>query len=105
MLSVKVSASRGNRKVPSLGAATENLDRRMDSLIEAYQGVFAGTTIATLGFAMATAGLERPKLLGMDVVEQPARGMVRFPGGLLADCNRGPWNHRRSVPGGDFDHA
>jgi hypothetical protein len=52
----------------------------MNSLIEAYQGVFAGTTIATLGFAMATAGLDRPKLLGMDVVEQPARGMVPIPG-------------------------
>jgi hypothetical protein len=80
MLFVKVSASKGDRKAPSLGAATENLDRRMDSLIEAYQGVFAGTTIATLRLAMATAGLERPKLLGMDVVEQPARGMVPIPG-------------------------
>jgi hypothetical protein len=80
MLFVKVSASKGDRKVPSLGAATENLDRRMDSLIEAYQGVFAGTTIATLGFAMATTGLERPKLPGMDVVEQLGRGMVPIPG-------------------------
>jgi len=80
MLFVKVSASKGDRKVSSPGAATENLDRRMNSLIEAYQGVFAGTTIATIGFAMATAGLDRPKLLGMDVVEQPARGMVPIPG-------------------------
>ena len=44
----------------SLGAATERLDRRMDSLIEAYQGVFAGTRIATLGLAMTTAGLALP---------------------------------------------
>jgi hypothetical protein len=49
MLFVKVSAGKGNRKVSSLGAATERLDRRMNSLIEAYQGVFAGTRIATLG--------------------------------------------------------
>jgi len=80
MLFVKASASKGDRKVSSPGAATKDLDRRMNSLIEAYQGVFAGTTIATLGFAMATAGLDRPKLLGMDVVEQPARGMVPIPG-------------------------
>jgi hypothetical protein len=76
----KSVCKQGDRKVSSPGVATENLDRRMSSLIEAYQDVFAGTTIATLGFAMATAGLERPKLLGMDVVEQPARGMVPIPG-------------------------
>jgi hypothetical protein len=44
----------------SLSAATEGRDRRMNSLIEIYQGVFAGTRIATLGFAMTTAGLALP---------------------------------------------
>ena len=52
----------------------------MNSLIGAYQGISAGTRIATSGFAMATAGLGRPKLPGMDVVERPARGMVPIPG-------------------------
>jgi hypothetical protein len=52
----------------------------MNSLIEGYQGIFAGTRIATLGFAMATAGLGRPKLPGLDVVERPTRGMVPIPG-------------------------
>ena len=52
----------------------------MNSLIEAYQGMFAGTRIATLGFAMATAGPGCPKLPGLDVVERPARGMVPIPG-------------------------
>jgi hypothetical protein len=52
----------------------------MDSLIEAYQGIFAGTRIATVGFAMGTAGLGRPNLLGSDVVERPVRGMVPIPG-------------------------
>jgi hypothetical protein len=51
----------------------------MNSSIEAYQGIFAGTRIATLGFAMTTAGLGPPKLLGLDVVERPARGMA-IPG-------------------------
>jgi hypothetical protein len=54
--------------------------RRMNSLIEAYQGIFAGTRIATLGFAMTTAGLRRPKPLGLEVVERPARRMVPLPG-------------------------
>jgi hypothetical protein len=52
----------------------------MDSLIEAYQGIFAGTRIATVGFAMGTAGLGCPNLLGLDVVERPVRGMVPIPG-------------------------
>jgi len=52
----------------------------MNSLIEAYQGIFAGTRIATVGFAMGTAGLGCPNLLGLDVVERPARGMVPIPG-------------------------
>jgi hypothetical protein len=52
----------------------------MNSLIEAYQGIFAGTRIATSGFAMTTAGLGPPKLLGLDVVGRPARGMVPIPG-------------------------
>jgi hypothetical protein len=52
----------------------------MDSLIEAYQGVFAGTRIATVGFAMETASLGRPNLLGSGVVERPTRGMVPIPG-------------------------
>jgi hypothetical protein len=61
----------------------------MNSLIEAYQGIFAGTRIATLGFAMATAGLGRPKLLGLDVVERPARGMVPIPGQAARGLH--PW--------------
>ena len=52
----------------------------MTSLIETYQGIFAGTRIATVGFAIETAGLGRPDLLGLDVVERPARGMVPIPG-------------------------
>jgi hypothetical protein len=92
-------------RCPCLSIATERLDRRMNSLIEAYQGMFAGTRIATVGFAMETAGLGCPKLLGLDVVERPARGMVPNPGQALADCNRGTWSSRRRGPGGDFDHA
>jgi hypothetical protein len=52
----------------------------MDSLIEAYQGIFAGTRIATVGFAMGTAGPGCPNLPGLDVVERPARGLVPIPG-------------------------
>jgi len=52
----------------------------MNSLIETYQGIFAGTRIATAGFAMETAGLGCPDLPGLDVVERPARGIVPFPG-------------------------
>jgi hypothetical protein len=61
----------------------------MNSLIEAYQGIFTGTRIATLGFAMETAGLGCPNLLGLDVVERPARGMVPIPG--QAACGLHPW--------------
>jgi hypothetical protein len=61
----------------------------MNSLIEAYQGIFAGTRIAAPGFAMATAGLGRPKLLGLDVVERPARGMVPIPGQAVRGLH--PW--------------
>jgi hypothetical protein len=42
----------------------------MNSLIEAHQGIFAGTRIATLGFAMATAGLALPEPAGLDVVRE-----------------------------------
>jgi hypothetical protein len=75
---------KGDRKVSSLGAATERLDRRMNSLIEPYQGVFAGTRIATsLGLAMATVGLEEPA--GLDVAgEAGLRNPPRFPGRRLA---------------------
>ena len=65
----------------------------MNSLIEADQGMFAGTTIATLGFAMATAGLGPPKLPGLDVVERPARGMVPIPGQAARGLR--PWNTER----------
>jgi hypothetical protein len=61
MLLVKVPVGKGSSKgVLSLSIATERLDRRMNSLIEAYQGMFAGTRIATVGFAMETAGLGYP---------------------------------------------
>jgi hypothetical protein len=56
MLFVKVLIT-GHRKGSRLGTATERLDRRMNSLIEAYQGIFAGTRIATAGFAIETAGV------------------------------------------------
>jgi hypothetical protein len=75
----------------------------MDSSIEAYQGIFTGTRIATAGLAMDTAGLGCPNLLGLDVVERPARGMVPIPGQLA--CDRGTWSARQSVSGRDFDHA
>jgi hypothetical protein len=52
----------------------------MNSLIETYQGIFAGTRIAAVGFAMETAALGCPNLLGLDVVERPARGIVPNPG-------------------------
>jgi hypothetical protein len=52
----------------------------MNSLIEAYQGIFARTRIATIAFAIGTAGLGCPNLLGLDVVERPARGIVPNPG-------------------------
>ena len=61
----------------------------MDSLTKAYQGIFAGTRIATAGFAMGTAGLGSPNLLGLDVVERPVRGMVPIPG--QAACELQPW--------------
>ena len=51
----------------------------MDSLTKAYQGIFAGTRIATAGFAKETAGLGCPNLPGLDVVERPVRGMVPIP--------------------------
>jgi hypothetical protein len=44
----------------------------VDSLIEAYQGIFAGTRIATLGFAMATAGLAFPSQQAWTSQERPA---------------------------------
>ena len=66
----------------------------MNPLIGAYQGIFAGTRIATQGFAMATAGLARPKPPGMDVVERPARGMVPIPG--QAACGLQPRYMARS---------
>jgi hypothetical protein len=52
----------------------------MNSLTEAYQGIFSGTRIATVGFAIETASLGCPNLLGLDVVERPACGMVPIPG-------------------------
>jgi hypothetical protein len=51
----------------------------MTSLNEAYQGIFAGTRIATAGFAMDTAGLGCPNLRGLGVVERPVRGIVPIP--------------------------
>jgi len=51
------------------------LDRRKNALIETYQSIFAGTRIATCGFAMATTGLPLPGLSGMDVAERPACGI------------------------------
>jgi hypothetical protein len=76
MLFVKLLIGNGQRKGPRLGTATERLDRRMNSLIEAYQGIFAGTRFATTGFAMETAGLGCPTSLGLDVVERPACRIV-----------------------------
>jgi hypothetical protein len=67
----------------------------MVSSIEAYQGIFTGTRIATAGFAMDTAGLGCPNLLGLDVVERPARGMVPIPG--QAACGLRPWEMERST--------
>src|ERR1700680_1754460 len=73
---------------------------------ETYQGIFAGTRIATLGFAMATTGLTLPGLSGMAVVERPACGIpAPIPGpaarGLSRwrHCPLGGRSHRR------FDHA
>jgi hypothetical protein len=51
----------------------------MNSLTEAYQGIFSGTRIAAAGFAMETAGLGCPNLLGLDVVERPVCGTVPNP--------------------------
>jgi hypothetical protein len=50
----------------------------MNSLIEAYQGIFAGTRIATLGFAMATTS-RRLEPSRMGVVERPAYGIRPGP--------------------------
>jgi hypothetical protein len=50
----------------------------MNSLIEAYQGIFAGTRIATSRSAMATASL-RFEPSGMGVVERPAYGIRPDP--------------------------
>jgi hypothetical protein len=81
MLFVKVPVDKGSSKdVLTLASQQRDWIRRVDPLIEAYQGIFAGTRIATVRFAMETAGLGCPKLLGLDVVERPARGMVPNPG-------------------------
>jgi len=66
----------------------------MNSLIETYQGNLARTRIATVGFAMQTAGLGCPDLLGLDVVERPARGMVPIPGQAARGLR--PWDMERS---------
>jgi hypothetical protein len=66
----------------------------MNSLIETYQGNFAGTRIATVGFAMQTAGLGCPDLLGLDVVQRPARRMVPIPGQAARGLR--PWDMERS---------
>jgi hypothetical protein len=56
-------------------------------LIEAHQGIFAGTSIATLGFAMPTAGLTLPEPAGLEVVREAGlRDPPRSPGRRLADC-------------------
>jgi len=65
-------------------------------LIEAYQGIFAGTRIATVGFAMETAGLGCPNLLGLGVVERPVRGMVPIPGQAARGLQ--PWELSREPP-------
>ena len=71
----------------------------MNSLIEAYQGIFAGTRIATLGFAMATAGLALPEPAGLDVVREAGpRDPPRSPGQLLTDCHSGDIVHQGTVP-------
>jgi hypothetical protein len=38
----------------------KGLDHRKNELVKTYQGIFARTRIATLGFAMATTGLALP---------------------------------------------
>ena len=70
----------GGRSNLSVAMLRIPFDGRINPLIEAYQGIFAGTRIATAGFAMGTAGLGSPNLLGLDVVERPVRGMVPIPG-------------------------
>src|ERR1700719_1237821 len=60
-------------RCPSLSIATERLDRRMNSLIEAYQGMFAGTRIATVG---VRDGNGRPR---MPQVARPGRRGAACP--------------------------
>jgi hypothetical protein len=85
MLFVKVPGSKGDRKV------TAPL-RCKNPLIEGYQGIFAGTRIATVGFAMATSQL------GVCLATRPGRRKeagLRDPrpdpqaGWLLADGHDG----------------
>jgi hypothetical protein len=70
----------GGRSNLSVAMLRIPFDGRINPLIEAYQGIFAGTRIATAGFAMETAGLGCPNLPSLDVVERPVRGMVPIPG-------------------------
>jgi hypothetical protein len=85
MLFVKVPASKGDRKVSAPF-------RRKNPFIEAYQRIFAGTRIATAGFAMATS---QP---GGSRATRPGRRKeagLRDPrpdpqaGWLFADCHSG----------------
>jgi hypothetical protein len=104
MLFVKVLIT-GHRRGSRLGAATERVDRRMNCLIEAYQGILAGTRIATEGFAMETAGLGCPMLLGLDVVERPACEIASNPGQAARGLQPRYMELSRESPGRDFDHA
>jgi hypothetical protein len=58
--------------------------RRKIPLIDAHQGIFAETRIATSGFAMATAGLALPEPTGLEVAGEAG---LRDPPDLH-------WGHR-----------
>lgn len=81
------------------------MDRRMNSLIEAYQGIFVGTRIATVAFAMETAGLGCPICWAWTSWSGLSAGWSRFPGRPLAACDRGIQSARGNVEGRDLDHG
>lgn len=87
MLFVKVAVGKGSSK--GILTLASQQSRRMNSLTGAYQGIFSGTRIATVGFAIETTGLGCPNLLGLDVVERPVRGMVPIPGQAARALQRG----------------
>jgi hypothetical protein len=75
----------------------------VNSLIEAYQGILAGTRIASLGFAVARAGLALPEPAGLDVVREAGpRDPPRSPGPAARGSQQGEAVRSKDSPRGDL---